>query len=354
MTSDAEAQALLNAHRPARATPAHRATRTTTLAPPLYISARLLLALLLACTSCTSTWPQAAPQTSSVPAQMSVTMRLPSGVPVAMVLIDGEGPYRMMLDTGSGTIVLPPRIAKPLNLPPGAAGSEFVRSAGGYATVDYRRIRSLQLGNAEFREVDARILDLPENILGPNERVDGLLGLRLFHDMLITLDYETGRFTIDPNGSLNPADPDVIAAKLDNGKHLTFPVTIGDKQFPFVLDTGTSFGFMLTDDVAQQVKYAVGPMDAGISQTATGGMKVQVGRLAQRLKIANHVFERPVVYTRPSNMIVFTPNAEIPLFSKEQSLIGGEALRYFELSIDQRQNLIRLRRARTDVIQMRQ
>ncbi|MCW5604692.1 MAG: aspartyl protease family protein [Burkholderiales bacterium] len=342
---DAEAQALLNTKR-----------NTHAARPAMLATSRrlLLLAISLASAACQSDWPQAAPRAFSLHEPMAVTVRLPSHVPVALVLINGQGPFRMMLDTGSSTIVLPPRIAGPLNLPPGAAGSEFARSASGYTTVDYRRIRSLQLGNADFREVDAKIFDLPEKLLGPNERIDGLLGLRLFHDMLITLDYETGRLTIDPNGSLNPSDPQTVRAKLEDGKHLVFPVTIGDKQFPFILDTGTSFGFMLTNEAAQQVKYAVGPMDAGVSQTATGGMKIQVGRLAQRLMIANHVFDRPVVYTRPGEMILFTPNAEEPLFSREKSLIGGEALRHFELSIDQRNNLIRFHRAKPGAIQMRQ
>ncbi|MCC6578828.1 MAG: aspartyl protease family protein [Phycisphaeraceae bacterium] len=302
----------------------------------------LLIGLILM--GCQSNWPQAVPRKVTLDHVAQVAMEMPSYLPIVPVMINGRGPFRFLLDTGCATVAVPPELAQRLALPPGAVtGSTFVQSANGAVTsVQYVRIDALKVGDAVFEQLDAKVLKLPSAYRDSDLAIDGLLGLRVFHDMLLTVDYPARRLILDPAGELNPADPQVIRFQLQDGQHLLLPAAIGDQPLRLMLDTGTSMGLLLLPGDAAQQRWAHGPISAGNSASATGGMKLTVGRLRDPLRIGSIQLSNIIAYALTDSVMVLSSSELEPLFGQPGSLLGGQLLSQFTVAIDQRNGLVRL------------
>lgn len=123
------------------------------------------------------------------------------------IRVDGHGPYRVLLDTGSPVNVLSTRLGRDAGLlPPGAKPAAGLLASGTPVTV-----RSLSLGAVEAADMPALVMDHPTvqqaaRMLGP---LDGILGLPFFGRYRLTLDYRAATVTLVPNGR---QPPDALAA----------------------------------------------------------------------------------------------------------------------------------------------
>ncbi len=90
--------------------------------------------------------------------------------------LDGQGPFAMILDTGSPSIAVTPETADKLAVAVHAAGT--VTGAGNKAAKSGRaKIATLSLGNLAFRNLDADVLDLTEIRTKLHfARLDGIIG----------------------------------------------------------------------------------------------------------------------------------------------------------------------------------
>ncbi len=272
-------------------------------------------------------------------------MQLVSYLPIVDVMINGQGPFHLILDTGSAMVVLRPAVAKALQLPPGAVpGTEFARSAKGVRTVGFGHIQNLQLGDATFRNLDAKLVDIPQDYLGPSIRIDGLLGLRLFDNLLLSIDYPGRQLILDPAGSLHAEEPHVMTAILQDAEHLVLTLSTGSGTLDCILDTGTSMGLFLLHEDAQNLRFSHGPIPASSTATPNGQLSMSVGRLADPLTLGGHHLPKQAAYIQPSSYPLISQSDLQPLFGKPYSLLGGQILKNFVVSIDQRACLVRFER----------
>ena len=314
----------------------------------------VLLLTVLALTACQSDLPLATPRQIQITRPTTIPIRIESHLPIVTVMINGKGPYNMILDTGSPTVVLRPDIAQQLALPKGAIhGSEFARSIGGVDTVIFKRIAKLTLGEVEFKDLDAKLIDIPSDYLGPGVHIDGLLGLRVFSQLLLTIDYPNSQLILTPNQYLGTDSPHVIPARLQKAQHLLVDLPVNGKTMTFTLDTGTSMGFFLLDSDAQKLSFSQGPIISGTSNTPHGLVTIRVGRIHQTLDLANQQIKQPIVYIRPAQYPLISQRNMDPLFADATSLIGGEVLRHFSLTIDQRSQLVSFERNYNKPIEMK-
>ncbi|MAX24147.1 MAG: hypothetical protein CMJ19_06550 [Phycisphaeraceae bacterium] len=314
----------------------------------------VLLLMAMSLIGCQAELPQAAPRQIQITSPTTIPIKVYSHLPIVPVKINGQGPYNLILDTGSPTVVLRPDVADELKLPQGIIrGTEFARSIGGVDTVSFRHINQLTIGDVTCERLDAKLVNIPSDYLGSSIRIDGLLGLRVFAQLLLTIDYPNSQLILTPDDYLGADARDVIGARLPDAEHLLIDLPVNDKVMTFTLDTGTSMGFFLTDTDAQRLTFAQGPIVSGTTNTPHGPVDIRVGRINQTVQLANQQIQRPIVYIRPGEYPLISSENQDPLFADATSLIGGEILRHFAITIDQRSRLVRFTRSSTKPIQMR-
>ncbi len=110
----------------------------------------------------------------------------------------GAGPLRrFLLDTCARRCVLPEDTARELGLP--ELGDASLLGLGVATRAGTTRIPRLVLGDAAFSDVDAYVLPAFRQRLGP--QIEGVLGIELFSDLAITLDFPGGTLVIEGVGS---------------------------------------------------------------------------------------------------------------------------------------------------------
>lgn len=168
---------------------------------PLAVSALLALA-------CRAAWSQPSPVESPAPTAPSgapapeVTIEAPEprfvsptrrdriGRIWAPVLIDGRGPFRMVLDTGASDSAITAPVAEALGLAADFSHAVLVRGVTGSAIVPTVHVDSLVVGDLD---VTSATLPIVADALGGAEGVLGTAGLS---DKRIDIDFVHDRITI--------------------------------------------------------------------------------------------------------------------------------------------------------------
>jgi predicted aspartyl protease len=122
---------------------------------------------------------------------------------VVGIHVNGEGPFKFMLDTGAARSLVSDDLARALAAPV-VAKSEVITSAG--SDVRYVvRLASIALGSARVEAILAPVLPAVNLAqLGPGVR--GLLGQDFLSAFNYTLDYRRGRLVWDDRSTCDAAD----------------------------------------------------------------------------------------------------------------------------------------------------
>jgi membrane-associated protease RseP (regulator of RpoE activity) len=154
----------------------------------LLLSIALFAALLLSGGSL-----RASAQAHSAPLEL-----LRSGHLAVQVRVNGQGPFRLILDTGSPLTFISTHTARQLGLlppqpnKPARPGGLFM---GGQVT-----LKSIAVGDTQVKNLSALILDHPivEALGGFVGRLDGIVGFSFFARFHTTIDYGNARVTFSP------------------------------------------------------------------------------------------------------------------------------------------------------------
>lgn len=248
-------------------------------------------------------------------------------------LIEGEGPFTLLFDTG-GRNVVTPEVARQLGLDVGASGS--ISGAGGRDRAAPTRIARYEIGDLVLREQPALVIDLePIRRAFGFPRLDGLIGAELLSRLVVAIDFERQVLTLAPP----EGDRGVrLAIERVDGKPVIAGLIDGVPA-RIVLDTGDRSALTLFQRFA-----ATSGLDArfaGGEEVVTGhGVGGPIpGRLARidRLTLSPGLELRGVLARLPSATSgVF---AESPLAAS----LGNEALRRFTVTLDYRGGQIFLR-----------
>lgn len=212
------------------------------------------------------------------PSSAKVKFRLAGGAQPLILLpvrVNDHGPFDFILDTGAGTSLLTPELAKQLNVK--IVGSKEGQSAGGSVAVSLAKADSLAVGDARIDDVDLGIVDLANVGKTIGAKIDGDLGYNFLKYFRITIDYCDCEIRFDdpkrvetfgrsakaelPIRLASPAKPLLLIDVHLNGRG----------PFQFAIDTGTSTT-AITPQLAKELDIASSPIGAG----TTAGAQVDV------------------------------------------------------------------------------
>jgi predicted aspartyl protease len=129
-----------------------------------------------------ATEPACEPLHPNAPSVAGATARDAAGRAVALISINGQGPFRFIIDTGANRSVLSQALATRLGLAP--AGVGVVHSIDGAESAMLVKVESLSFGPLRLSRGDTPVLDGP--MLGGE---DGLLGADGMAGRLLYIDF---------------------------------------------------------------------------------------------------------------------------------------------------------------------
>jgi len=149
------------------------------------------------------------------------------------VRINGEGPFRFVVDTGANRSVLAPQVAKRLGLTPNEESAVNLSGVTGTGIVGTVPIRSLEVGDLVLENVELPV------VAATVKGVDGILGVEGFEDMRLTVDFTKDSIKIERSRSQRAQRGYyTLPVRFRHGRLLVVEAIVGRVPARAVIDTG--------------------------------------------------------------------------------------------------------------------
>ena len=223
--------------------------------------------------------------TVSVPAEIS------DHVMLVTVTINGQGPFRVIVDTGCSLTVISPQLAEAVHAKARDSDVSLWGGINGLGDVtDFQPVMldTLDLGGAQFEMVPAVVSDTFTDVSAiDGRRIDGLLGYTLFHDLFLSLDVPNKRLLLsrDWPGGLPP-----VCTSLPVIEHGDVPfvnVEIQQKTVEVMVDTGANQALHLPPEIAAGLQWKTVPRIGELVAVVGEVAREQIGRLAGSLQLGS-------------------------------------------------------------------
>lgn len=252
--------------------------------------------------------------TTKPPASQSaitVPYTLPHGYQTVDVMINGQGPFPFVFDTGAGDTMITSALKDTLQLD--ISGKDIASSpAGGQSfEVEQVTIATIGLNEAKVHDLQASVIDF-----GP-PGISGVIGPSMFKDFgRVSIDFLSREINIGGTTQIWPNKTWIPFG--DNAPLLDLTLTIGNAQIPAHIDSGQPGGLALP------IKYK--------SQLPLSGPVKVVGKA----RTVDREFE---IYSAPIEQSIQLGDAtltltEVNLFDVPYANIGHKALENLYLEID--------------------
>ena len=292
-------------------------------AVPILAKAVATCALLPFCAAVLPAMAQGLPVDSSVQSDPhSIPMEVVRGKPYVMVMVNGRGPYRFMVDTGTGgEALISNELAQELKLPTVDKTRLSDPSKEGQHYTDVVMIDSLEVAGVEFSEVMAA----RHRIYGEESTCQGILGFPMFEDYLLTLDFPNQRLTLS-SGALAPdGESSVLPFRMPDGVPIA-PLRIGDLRVEAQFDSGGT-GLSLPERLIPKLKLYANPIAFGLAESLSSRFEIKLAKLISNVQLGQYTFAQPFVEVNPA----------FPLVN-----FGAYAMDDFAITFDQMNQLLRL------------
>jgi predicted aspartyl protease len=256
----------------------------------------------------------------------SAPLELTHGKPYVMVMVNGKGPFRFVIDTGTGAEALVTgELADQLGLPVTGQVRLSDPSGQGRQHVPMVLIQSIQLAGVEFTGVRA----VRHALNGTDGSCQGLLGFPLFRDYLLTLDYPKRRLTLASGALIPDGEQSVLPFRMPNGIPIV-PLHIGSLRIDAQIDSGGT-GLSLPEEIVSQLKFVSDPALFSNAQSLSTRFQIKAARLASDVHLGDYTFAQPFVEINPA----------FPLAN-----FGAGAMQRFIFTFDQKDALVRFQSSR--------
>ena len=202
--------------------------------------------------------------TYAQPAQASIPLRVMSGMPVIDgVFLNGHGPYRFLLDTGSQSNLMDSKVAHKLGLV--VTLQLHLQTPSGESTVHAGRVRKVTLGPVEASDQEFLFID---DLPTPSSDISGILGQEFLAHFDYMLDLQHHRLTF--------GEPSV------EGMHTGFRLIFGRMAIPtslgdLVLDSGAEVLWLFRESTRGASAQVIGASGARVGVALESAPEVRIG-----------------------------------------------------------------------------
>jgi len=243
--------------------------------------------------------------------------------PVIEAMIDGKGPFKFFLDTGASEPVLNPDLVEELKLP--ETGTRKIGDPAEPEGISARAllVNTLTIGKAVFTGVTALTWDGAGHFSPAGAR--GVIGLALFRDLLLTIDYPKNEIRIE-RGELSAQDPGVVTYKPGPDGMVRVPVTVGSITVDADLDTGSPANVSVPKKYSDELALEAAPVLVGRARTVGGEFAIYGAKVKGEIRIGSVKLASQALDL----------HERLPVAN-----IGYRALRDFAITIDQKNLRVR-------------
>lgn len=281
-------------------------------------------AILMSASTTTQAVAQLAPTSGRflAPQPIELPLRFMHGLISVPVMINGQGPFQMLLDTGAPLVVLrDTALIGTLKL--NVAGQARVGGAGDgeMQVAPFVTGLTATLGALEVKNASGIVTSLPDAIPG----VDGVIGGPLFRHAVVHVDFDAGVIRFHDPASPPNVVGDTIPLRVAPNGHVFIPgrITVNGvgRELDLHLDTGARQAFALAPASLKQMR--VKPRASIQTITGFGSRGMGHGSLirSDTLRIGR---------TALTNVTTTVPNNE----PADEGRVGIQVLRRFNLVID--------------------
>jgi predicted aspartyl protease len=244
------------------------------------------------------------------------------GKPYVMVTINGKGPFRFVIDTGTGgDALVTPELATELGLPTVGHATLSDPSGQGSKRAPIVQIDSLEVAGVQFPNIRA----ISHPFFAEAGACEGLLGFTLFRNFLLTLDFPNRLVTLTA-GSLAPdGGKSVLPFRMPDGIPVASLKVDGMEPVEAQLDSGGG-GLVLPEKLAAHLKYDIDPVVFASGRSVSTRFEMKAAKLASDVKLGRYTFTHPVVEIHPA----------FPLVN-----FGSPPMQIFAITFDQKNLLVR-------------
>ncbi|MDQ5979775.1 MAG: hypothetical protein QG602_2750 [Verrucomicrobiota bacterium] len=246
------------------------------------------------------------------------------GRPCVELKVNGQGPYRFILDTGAQATSITPQVAREAGVLIARRYVARIGGAGGHSKRAYLgAVKRIESPRFSLGEIGVTILS-DENVVQMSaygEINGGILGLSALRDVLLEIDFPRQTVSVLRPGSTSPASetglpytgstPHVSIAT-PSTRHATTEILI---------DTGSSSGFLLADIASYPVRVGLTKADEYTFGIA-GYWRPLFGQLAGDIRLGPATWRDPEIR------------------SADENTLGSAALAPWKLVIDQKRKLL--------------
>lgn len=278
--------------------------------------------------------------TAPEPRYVAPTTRDSIGRVWAPVLINGRGPFRLVLDTGASKSAVLARVAQNLGLPMKASNMR-VHGVTGSAIVSSIAIERLEVGDLLIEETT---LPVVPDVFGG---ADGVLGGEALNGKCIVIDFENDRIEISHKRRERLGRGfRTIPLKLSHSRLLSFETRVGSIKTTAVIDTGA------------QRTLGNHALRAALNRRARRGREEEIMGVTLHVQMGNNVPTPPIAFGPATISGLSVTFAETAIFDHWQLtsdpalLLGMDVLGLMDVVIiDYRtkEMHVRLREAHSDL-----
>ena len=259
---------------------------------------------------------------------LEIPMQFDGGMPTIEVMVNGKGPFVFGFDTGAQA---GPRIdsslVDKLGLKPTGEVQATDPSGRNPQTSVTVKLDSIVIGGLRFADVTVASRNY-KNSPRPLQ-IDGILGLSLFADYLVTLDFPAKKLRIEKGGLPKADGADILDYKNDAGISQV-ELSVGDKKIKAHLDSGNAIGaFVFPTAFLEKLSLASEPRVVGRARSASGEMEIKQAQLKDLVKLGRHEF--------PGATVTYPALGDI-------GNVGVKTLSQFVITFDQQHERVRLTR----------
>ncbi len=255
-------------------------------------------------------------QPSTTPTEFITSMQDRYDRMTVPVTIEGQGPYRFMIDTGSQATVVTRALSEKLQLP--QIGNATVVGMASTA-----RVKLVALDGLEFA---ARVFD---NIEAPQLEAyhigaDGILGLDSLQDMRVQINFREDTIAVDEARRLggNRGFEIVVRARRKLGRLIITDAQIDGVRTDVILDTGAQWSIA---NLALKRKLRANRSEVASSMDVNGNLLTGTRDFARVIKIKGMRLENvPIVFTDSPAFDA------LELSEKPALILGMSSLRAFD------------------------